>query len=264
MKNQKISIIIVSLNTKVDFLKTLKSIKKQTYKNYEIVIVDGVSNDGTIKEIKKLKKKNIKYIIEKDKGIYDAMNKGIKISKGKWLIFMNSGDNFINKNILKKISKKKIGKSDILFGDTIIQNNFFNYNSEAKNFTKGTLLMPFCHQSTLVKRNLLTKFPFDLNYKFSSDFNFFINCYYKNYSFLNLNLKISKVTSGGFSDLNRKKVFKENINIIKKYNHNVKYFTILYVYIWYDFFKNVIKFLLPDNLNAFVLSIKYGKRNSLK
>ena len=107
MKNQKISIIIVSLNTKVDFLKTLKSIKKQTYKNYEIVIVDGVSNDGTIKEIKKLKKKNIKYIIEKDKGIYDAMNKGIKISKGKWLIFMNSGDNFINKNILKKISKKK-------------------------------------------------------------------------------------------------------------------------------------------------------------
>ena len=124
--------------------------------------------------------------------------------------------------------------------------------------------MPFCHQSTLVKRNLLIKFPFNLNYKFSSDFNFFINCYYKNYCFLNLNLKISKVTSGGLSDLNRKKVFKENMNIIKKYSYDVKYFIILYLYIWHDFFKNVIKFLLPDNLNAFVLSIKYGKRNTLK
>ena len=100
------TIIVISLNTKKQFLKTINSIKKKTYRNYEIIIVDGLSNDGTIEEIKKIKKKNVRHIIEKDKGIYDAMNKGIKISNGKWLIFMNSGDNFINKNILKKISKK--------------------------------------------------------------------------------------------------------------------------------------------------------------
>ena len=233
------SIVVVSLNTKKQFLKTINSIKRQTYKNYEIIIVDGLSNDGTIKEIKKIKKKNVNYIIEKDKGIYDAMNKGIAISKGKWLIFMNSGDNFLNKNILKMISKKKIDKSDILFGDTVIQNKFFSYNSKAKNFTKETFLMPFCHQSSFVKRNLLMKFRFNLKYKFSSDFNFFINCFYKKYSFLNLNLKISKVTSGGLADSNRKEVFKENINILRKYSYETKFYIILHIYIGTIFLKTL-------------------------
>ena len=101
------SIIVVSLNTKNKFLKTIRSIEKQKYKNYEIIIVDGKSKDGTIDIIKKFKKKKIKFIIEKDKGIYDAMNKGVKISSGKWIIFLNSGDIFNNFNVLKKISQKK-------------------------------------------------------------------------------------------------------------------------------------------------------------
>ena len=120
--------------------------------------------------------------------------------------------------------------------------------------------MPFCHQSSLVKRNLLMKFRFNLKYKISSDFNFFINSYYKNYSFLNLNLMISKVTSGGLSDLNRKKVFQENMKIIKKYGYNKRYFIILYAYIWSDIFKNLIKILLPNHLISFIYSVKYGKK----
>jgi hypothetical protein len=71
---------------------------------------------------------------------------------------------------------------------------------------------------------------------------------------------ISKVISGGLSDLNRKKVFQENINIIKKYGYNKKYFMILYAYIWFDIFKNFIKILLPNYLNSFIYNIKYGKK----
>lgn len=254
------SIIVVSLNTKDQFLKTINSIKNQTFKKYEVVIVDGKSNDGTINEIKKIKNKKFKFIIEKDRGIYDAMNKGVKKCSGRWIIFLNSGDILYNQNVLKKISNKKIERVDILFGDTIIQNKFFNYSSKAKNFTKATFLMPFCHQSSLVKRNLLMKFRFDLKYKVSSDFDFFINSFYKNYSFLNLNLIISKVTSGGLSDTNRKKVFQENMNIIRNYGYDIKYSIILYVYIWHDLFKNLIKFLLPDYLNSYIHSIKYGKK----
>ena len=254
------SIIVVSLNTKYQFLKTINSVKNQTFKKYEVIVVDGKSKDGTINEIKKIKNKKFKFVIEKDKGIYDAMNKGVKKCSGSWIIFLNSGDILCNKNVLKKISKKRINQADILFGDTIIQNKFFTHNSKAKNFTKKTFLMPFCHQSSLVKRNLLIKFRFDLKYKISSDFNFFINSYYKNYSFLNLNLIISKVTAGGLSDSNRKKVFQENINIIIKYGYDLRYFIILYVYIWFDFFKNFIKFLLPDYFNSFIHSIKYDKK----
>ena len=101
------SIVVISLNTKNQFLKTINSIKKQKYKKYELIVVDGNSIDGTKEEIKKINLKSKKYIIEKDKGIYDAMNKGIKKSSGKWIIFLNSGDIFYDKNVLEKVSKKK-------------------------------------------------------------------------------------------------------------------------------------------------------------
>ena len=115
MKNKnkfKISIIVVSLNTKKLFLKTIKSILNQKYKNFEIIVVDGKSKDGTINEIRKIKNKKFQFIIEKDKGIYDAMNKGVSKCSGSWVIFLNSGDMFSNKNVLNKISKKKINKAD--------------------------------------------------------------------------------------------------------------------------------------------------------
>ena len=109
-KNIKFSIIVVSLNTKNDFLKTVNSILSQEYRNFEIIVVDGKSKDGTIKEIKKRKKFFKKIIIEQDKGIYDAMNKGVKYIKKDWVIFLNSGDIFYNSKTLKKtnlIIKKK-------------------------------------------------------------------------------------------------------------------------------------------------------------
>ena len=87
-----ISIIVVSLNTKKDFLKTLNSILNQKFSSYEIIVIDGDSSDGTKDEIENNKRNISKYIIEKDQGIYDAMNKGINISKGRWIIFLNSGD----------------------------------------------------------------------------------------------------------------------------------------------------------------------------
>ena len=68
----KVSIIVVSLNTKIDFLETIESIKRQTYKNYETIVIDGKSNDGTVDEINKIKDNLSNFIIEKDTGIYDA------------------------------------------------------------------------------------------------------------------------------------------------------------------------------------------------
>ena len=108
MKRKKFSIIVVSLNTKTDFLKTLESIKKQIYRNYEIIVIDGNSTDGTKKEIIKRKKTISKFTIEKDRGIYHAMNKGIKMSSGKWIIFMNSGDLFYKKDTLHNFLSKQL------------------------------------------------------------------------------------------------------------------------------------------------------------
>ena len=255
----KFSIIVVSLNTKKDFIKTIQSIKKQKYKNYEIVIIDGKSSDGTIEVIKVLKSKNIKFIIEKDNGIYDAMNKGIKNSKGDWIIFLNSGDIFYNNSTLKMIAQQNIDNQDILFGDTIIDNYDFNYLVKANNFTKNTYLMPFCHQSSLVKKKLIQKIKFDKKYKIASDFNFFIKCFNKKKLFFNLDMVISKISAKGLSDKNRNKVFNENIKILS--TNNYSFFLILKL--WqkkiFNFLNCILKLILPKFCILYLLKVKYSK-----
>ena len=258
-KNIQISVIIVSLNTKKDFIKTIKSTLKQTFKNKEIIIVDGFSTDGTIDTINQLQNKSIKAIIEKDKGIYDAMNKGIKYSNGKWIIFMNSGDIFYNQNVLKNIFLKNINKYDILYGDTLINNNFFNYRVKAQNFSKKTVLMPFCHQSTVIKKKLLLKFNFLLKYKISSDFDFFIKSFFGGFYFCNLNMIISKISSKGISDIERNQVYNENINIIKANNNKLFLILKLLLYKNVNFVKNLLRFMLPNSLILIILKLKYNK-----
>ena len=258
MKNDIISIIVVSLNTKIDFLKTLASIKKQTYNNYEIIVIDGDSKDGTKKEI--LNKKNLisKYIIEKDNGIYHAMNKGIKISSGNWIIFMNSGDIFFNRNVLKDFGSEKFTKFDIIYGDTVVKTNEFMYLVTSNRFNNNTLFMPFCHQSVFVKSKILKEKKFSLNYKFSSDFDFFTDCFLKKRKFKKIKKTISKVKSGGLADIRRQKVYNENIDIIRK-KYNSKHYYLLYCLKFIQYFKDLIKILFPKKIQILILKIKHQK-----
>lgn len=255
-----ISVVIVSLNTKKDFIKTLNSSINQSLKYKEIIVIDGLSNDGTVNFINKNKKKISKIVIEKDKGIYDAMNKGIKLSKGKWIIFMNSGDLFYNENILKKLSKVCLNykNSRIIFGNTIIDNGYINYQVRGNYFRKNSVLMPFCHQSSIVKSSLLKKRLFNLNYTLSSDFDFFYDCYLNNIKFLKQNYIISKVKSDGKSDKSRQKVLFENIKV---FFHKSNYSKILFLYFLklYELLKSFIKIFMTKNLIFYILKIKYKK-----
>ena len=250
------SIIIVSLNTKVDFLKTLKSIKKQTYKNYEILVVDGNSSDGTKKEILKRKKIISKFIIEKDRGIYHAMNKGVKMSSGRWIIFMNSGDLFYKKNVLQNFLSENVMNCDIVYGDSLVSAKNLSYVINSKPFEDNTLLMPFCHQSVFVKSNILKKRNFSLKYRFSSDFDFFYYCYLSRKKFQKIDYIISKVKSGGFADKNRQMVFNENLTIIKK-KGNKSLLYLLYLKKISQYLKDIIKFIFPSFIQEFILKIKY-------
>ncbi len=257
-KKIKFSIIVVSLNTKKLFLKTINSILKQKYKNFEIIVVDGKSTDGTENIILRKKKYFSKYLIEKDKGIYHAMNKGIDLSKGEWTIFMNSGDVFINKFILEKISKKNLTNYDIIFGDTLIDHNFIKVYKKSNYFQKYTIIMPFNHQSSLVKLIYLKKNQFNLKYKLSSDFNFFLNSYSKKIKFFKYNGPISKIDASGQSDMNRQEVFNENIKIFYTKKSYLKIVFLVYYKI-FEFIKNLVKFCLPLKLVRYVIKIKYYK-----
>ena len=251
-----ISIIVVSLNTKKDFLKTIKSIQKQVYKDYEVIVVDGKSTDGTVEEIKKLKDKKIKYIIQKDNGIYDAMNKGIKISLGKWIIFMNSGDLFYKNNVLNNFLSVNVKNYDIVYGDTVVSTKNLKYIVNSKPFDHKTFLMPFCHQSVFVKSNILKKRNFSLIYRFSSDFDFFYHSYLSGKKFYKIDSIISKVKSSGLSDKNRQMVFNENLRIIKK--RGSKYLLcFLYLIKINQYIKDALKFILPRFIQELILKKKY-------
>ena len=259
-KPKKVSIIIVSLNTKNFFLNTVNSVLAQSYKEKEIIVVDGNSTDGTVNIIKKIKKNFSKVIIEKDRGIYDAMNKGSHLVSGEWVIFLNSGDIFYNKNTLSDIFKQSITKKDIIYGNTLVKNKSINYFVDANFFSKKTILMPFCHQSTMVKADIIKKNKFSLEYKYSSDFNFFIKCFSKKKIFYNSNLTIAKVIANGVSDNNRQKVYGENIRILKKYNYNFFIILELWLFKLANLIKDYIKYTLPEFLILLILKFKYRKK----
>ena len=258
-----ISIVIVSLNTDKDFKKTLDSIIRQNIKKkyIEVIVVDGGSTDKTPEVIKKYIKFIDSYIIKKDRGIYDAMNKGVKLSRGKWIIFMNSGDIFYGKDILKKIFNFCINYNDvdIIFGNTLMDNKNLSFRLNGNYFKKSTCLMPFCHQSSIVKKKLLRQKPFDLNFHLSSDFNFFINCYLNHIKFQKFNYIISKVKAGGQSDVFRQRVLSENIKIfwVQKKIALISLLGFLKIFI---FIKDFIKSFLTPQLVTYLMKIKYNKK----
>jgi glycosyltransferase involved in cell wall biosynthesis len=261
MLKLKLSIVVVSLNTKNQFLKTIKSINSQKYKNYEIIVVDGNSTDGTFEVIKKMKKNFSQIVIEKDKGIYDAMNKGAQLASGNWIAFLNSGDIFYNNRVLLNIFKLPIAKKDIVYGDTLVKNKDINYFAYSTIFSKKTIVMPFCHQSTIVKTDIVKKNRFFLEYKYSADFDFFIKCFSRKKNFYNSNLTIATVLANGVSDNNRQKVYSENIKILKKYNYNFFIILNLWLFKFSNFLKDCIKYVFPESIILLILKFKYLKQN---
>ena len=256
-----ISIVIVSFNTKNDFELSLRSIIKQTYKNYEIIVVDGKSSDGTINTILKYKKLFKKIIIEKDKGIYHAMNKGINFISSGWTIFLNSGDVFLNKNTLKKISYylNKEKNIDVLVGNTIIKKNNYYYKHVLKKLDKKSFLSSFSHQATVLKSNLLKKRNFNLKYKIAADFDFFTFLFNKKKNFYYINNYLSINKSGGLSDKKRIRAIKEFLLINIKYRKKNNYYLIYILALIKIILFQVIKKIIPNKIVDYLVKLKYRK-----
>jgi len=174
MKNYKITIITVTKNSEKFIKQNIKSVQNQSYKNYEHIIVDGNSEDNTIKIIKSYKKK-IKFIKNlKDKGLYHAMNVGIKKSSGDIIGILNSDDIYF-KNSLKLVNKyfKKNKKLDFLFGSVYKHRLLHGYNPSIINWSFGfytTHSVGFF----IKKKSQLKVGLYNLKYKYSADYDLFI------------------------------------------------------------------------------------------
>lgn len=167
----KISIITVVFNSVSTIEDTILSLFSQDFMHYEYIIVDGGSTDGTIEIIKKYQDKITLWVSEPDNGIYDAMNKGVKLATGQFVQFLNAGDTFVNSHTLYNISEYLKMDSDISLFAYLIDNKKHLSDLSFWSLLRG---MP-CHQAIFYKRQYLREFPFNVIYKYSADYHNLLN-----------------------------------------------------------------------------------------
>lgn len=173
----KITVITINLNNIGGLKRTAQSVINQPSNDFEWIIVDGNSSDGSKEYIQNIKTcKNLKWISEKDNGIYDAMNKGTLMASGEYIIFMNSGDQFIPGILADGLISTLT--ADIEYGDCIVTADHVKFslskqpeNLTFQNFYDGCI----CHQATFIKRNIQLKYPYDPSLKLASCRKFFID-----------------------------------------------------------------------------------------
>lgn len=183
MEQNILSVIVVCFNEQKRIRKTLDSILRQSYKNIECIIVDGASQDGTPEIIEEYRQAfslsgiEYKVISEKDKGIYDAMNKGVKNAGGRWVHFLNAGDSFHSKDAVKNAMAEREDGDEIIIGKVVFFDGYLGRTIEQAPPEELRKNMVFCHQTILAKRNLLEGHCFNIAYRYCADYEWLLSMY---------------------------------------------------------------------------------------
>lgn len=209
------SIITINFNNREGLKFTIESVKNQTFKDFEFIIIDGGSTDGSVEVIKQHANHLTYWVSEKDNGIYNAMNKGVKIAKGDYCLFLNSGDYFYNNCVLEAMAKD-INQEDLIIGKVIT--------------AKGTIVSPpphreisfyhlfsgaIPHQGAFIKTELLKSTPYDENLKITADWKFFIQVIiFRNCSVKYTNEIITIYDTNGISSQNIEEMEKEKEEVL--------------------------------------------------
>jgi glycosyltransferase involved in cell wall biosynthesis len=214
-------VITVVYNGAEHIGRTIESVIAQTYKQIEYIIIEGKSSDNTLEVIAGFKGVD-RLISEADSGLYDAMNKGLKVATGDYVWFLNSGDQIYAPDTVEKLVAGLDGFPDIIYGGTMIidekQNEIGDRRLKPpdrlswKSFRQG---MVVCHQSLLVKRELAPEF--NLDYRLSSDIDWAIRAVKSSRQTHNARLILSRFLEGGLTDHNIKAGLKERFKIMREY-----------------------------------------------
>ena len=265
MNNQPlISIITVAYNAASTIEKTILSVINQTYSNIEYIIIDGSSNDSTIEIVKKYEGKITSWISEPDKGIYDAMNKGINKATGEWINFMNSGDTFFCNTTIEDIFKRADIKSDIIYGNTNLQLSIGEYIQKGEIVTDNKY-MPFVHQASFSRTSLMKKYGFDTKYKICADRNFFYTAYKNKAIFEYVDVNVSNYEAEeGVSSVNVSKVFYEKGLIegnTSYFSWRMKYFRFILSQRIRQFIKQILPTKFVHNFKKYKAGRKFIENN---
>ncbi|HMH32104.1 MAG TPA: glycosyltransferase family 2 protein [Puia sp.] len=210
MKKESISIIIPTFNSRAKIISCLDSVIAQTFNDFELIVVDGLSTDHTIDLIRRhlANDSRLKLISEKDTGIYDAMNKGIGLAKGDWLYFLGSDDELFDNNVLQRVADAAaITEQHVIYGNAkIIGNTSWAKDGSVYDgvFDLHKLLKKnICHQSIFYRRAFIREKigHFNLAYSLCADWDFNLKCM-ANTEFQYMDHTIAKFFAGGVSTEN--------------------------------------------------------------
>lgn len=216
-----LSVITVVYNNVDHVERTLLSVLNQTYPHIEYIVIDGASTDGTLQVIEKYKDRIAKLISEPDKGIYDAMNKGLAIATGNYVLFMNSGDELYAPETVANVFAAA-DNVDIYYGETEMINNKGESLGQRRHkapekFTWRSFKygMNVSHQAIYIKRSLVE--PYDPRYQLSADIDWIIRAAKKAKVIVNVNQYVAKYLIGGMSKAKHRQSLKERFSIMKRY-----------------------------------------------
>ncbi|MEB0264085.1 MULTISPECIES: glycosyltransferase family 2 protein [unclassified Mucilaginibacter] len=214
-----LSVITIVYNNACDIERTMLSVLDQTYDTVEYIVIDGASNDGTLEIIKRYENRIAKLINEKDKGIYDAMNKGLALATGDYVIFMNSGDEFYANDTVAKVFATATD-ADIYYGETEMVNDERESLGQRRHKAPNKFTwqgfkfgMSISHQAIYIRRSLTE--PYDPKYQLSADIDWIIRAAKKATKIVNVDGYVAKYLVGGMSKAKHKQSLLERFDIMK-------------------------------------------------
>lgn len=217
----KISIVTVSYNAVDTIEQTISSVVNQTYEDIEYIIIDGGSTDGTVDIIRKYEDRIAYWVSEPDKGIYDAMNKGIDVATGDYIYFLGADDRLIDSKIISTVIDDITPEIDMFSAPVIMVDYENNLQCIFNNIDNPT--MP--HQGFLVKCDIAEKYKFDLTYRCAADREFILKCVRNNLHMKKVNYPLAYYAVGGFST-NNPVAYQEWSRLCREYCLDDKYIPI--------------------------------------
>lgn len=227
-KEPFVSIITITYNAAGEIAPTVKSVAEQSCRDFEHIIIDGASTDDTLSTAHKAARHELRILSERDNGLYDAMNKGLRMARGRYLLFLNAGDTFHSKETLrlyKEGSRLADGKgADIIYGDTVVVDRGRNVIGPRhlsvperltyESFSRGMLV---CHQAFMVHRKLAPEY--DTSYRFSADYDWTLFCLRRSSADRNVNLHTVTIDylSDGLTDKNHRASLMERFDIMRRH-----------------------------------------------
>ena len=255
-----ITVITVVYNDAKGLKKTIESVVNQTYKNLEYIIIDGGSTDDGLEIIKQNESQISQWISEADKGIYDAMNKGIELATGEFILFMNAADTFYKNDSVAKLMSNIPSDVDLVYGNHEVLYDSFIKTKKAQPPSELWKGMICSHQSLFVRTAILKAKKFAYHkYSIVADYHFIFSSWLEKRKFHYVNETIASYQSGGISESKlietrwqTRKVVLSKINNFRTQRYFVKLLAITYGTSW-------VRNILPKSVFEWLAKMKNGK-----